>query len=121
MSGCRCGLLNAFRSERELHILVDLNIGSFPGTREATKVTMDMDDKPRQWLEHLLQGRHISGEVRESVFEKALGIVESGVGTLAGLKAQGWDVLQSTENANSTRHHEDDGREERQGGGTDKG
>ena len=55
-----------------------------------------MDDKPIQCLEHLLHGKHISGEVRESVFEKAWGLVQRGLGTVAVLKAQGWGVLQST-------------------------
>ena len=100
--------------------LVDLNIDSLPGTRVWDEVIREMDDKPRQWLDHLLHGKDISGEFRESVFEKAWRLVQRGLG--------GWDVLQSTGEAeaslallDSTRHDDDDGGEENQGGGIGKG
>ena len=34
--------------------LVDLTIGSLPETRVRDEVVKEMDDKPRDWLEHLL-------------------------------------------------------------------
>ena len=108
--------------------LVDLNIDNLPVAMVWSEVIKDMDDKPRQRLEHLLQGRHISGEVKESVFKEALEVVQCGLGTLAGLKTQDCDVFQSTDKAvvttalsDSTRHEDDDGSEENNGGGTDKG
>ena len=78
---------------------MDLNIDNLSVTVVWGEVIMEMDDKPRQWLEHLLQGRHISGEVKESVFKEALEVVQRGLGTLASLKAQGCDMLQSTDEA----------------------
>ena len=62
------------------------------------------------------------------MFEETFEVVQCGVGTPAGLKAEGCDVLQSTDKAvtptallDSTKHEDDDGSEENQGGGIDKG
>ena len=76
--------------------LVDLNIDSLAVTVVWSDVIKEMDDKPRQWLEHLLQGRHISGEVKDSVFKVAFGVVQRGLGTLAGTKARAVACYEAT-------------------------
>ena len=67
---------------------MDLNIDNLTVTVVWGEEIKKMDDKPRQRLKHFFQGRDISGEVKESVFKEALQVVQRGLGTLAGLKAE---------------------------------
>ena len=76
-----------FRNEKGLshswlsaESFVDLNIDDLLVNVVWREVIKKMDDKPRQQHEHLLQDRHINGQVKESVFKEALEVVQRGLG-----------------------------------------